>query len=167
MKSVLLQSNPLGLEHFSCEEKVQIKLLELLRELKAPLEAFIRILHWAAKSTASGRVIKVGCQSSCEKVVRNLYTRYNMTGMIPKQKQLYPPYSNRTVSVVYYNASEVFASLLSCPTLNKDANFFLDNQKDPVASPLSRASHVGDINTGRCYQKLHRALVKKKGVDII
>jgi hypothetical protein len=42
-----------------------------------------------------------------------------------------------------------------------------DNQKDPFAAPLSRASHVGDINTGRCYQKSHRALVKKKGVDII
>ncbi len=41
------------------------------------------------------------------------------------------------------------------------------DQKDPFAAPLSRASHVGDINTGRCYRKSHRALVKKKGVDII
>jgi hypothetical protein len=45
--------------------------------------------------------------------------------------------------------------------------FLFDNQKDPFAAPLSRTSHVGDINTGRCYQKSHRALVKKKGVDII
>jgi hypothetical protein len=39
-KLFLLQSNPLGLERFSREEKVQIELLELLRELKAPLKAF-------------------------------------------------------------------------------------------------------------------------------
>jgi hypothetical protein len=91
------------------------------------------------------------------KVVRNLYTRrYNMNGLIPNEKQLYLlPYSNRTVSV------------LLCPTPNKDANFLFDDQKDPFAAPLSRASHVGDINTGRCYRKSHRAVVKKKGVDII
>ncbi len=47
-KLFLLRSNPLGLERFSREEKVQIELLELLRELKAPLKAFSRILHWAA-----------------------------------------------------------------------------------------------------------------------
>jgi hypothetical protein len=39
-KLFLLRSNPLGLERFSREEKVQIELLELLRELKAPLKAF-------------------------------------------------------------------------------------------------------------------------------
>ena len=40
MNCFLLRSNPLGLERFSREEKVQIELLELLRELKAPLKAF-------------------------------------------------------------------------------------------------------------------------------
>jgi hypothetical protein len=42
-----------------------------------------------------------------------------------------------------------------------------DDQKDRFAAPLSRAYHVGDINTGRCYQKSHRALVNEKGVNII
>jgi hypothetical protein len=136
--------------------------LERLRELKAPLKAFSRILHWAAKSNASGYVFKVGCQPSCMKVIRNLYTRYNKNGLIPKEKQLYLNYSNRTVSVVYFNAGELFALLLLCPTLNKDANFLFHHQKDPFAAPLSRASQVGDINTGRCYRKSHRALVEKR-----
>ena len=92
-KLFLLRSNPLGLERFSREEKVQIELLELLGELKAPLKAFSRILHWAAKSNASGHVFKVGCQPSREEVERNLYIRYNMNGLIPKEKQLYLPYS--------------------------------------------------------------------------
>jgi hypothetical protein len=74
---------------------------------------------------------------------------------------------NRTVSVVYFNASELFALLLLCPTLNKDANFLFHHQKDPFAAPLSRASHVGDINICWCYRKSHSALVKKKGIDII
>jgi hypothetical protein len=51
-KLLKLQSNLLGLERFSREEKVQIELLQLqlLRDLKAPLKAFSVILNWAAKS---------------------------------------------------------------------------------------------------------------------
>jgi hypothetical protein len=89
-----------------------------------------------------------------------------MNGLIPKEKQLYLPYSQRTVSVVYFDASEVFTSLFSCPTLNKDECFLFD-RKNPFVAPSGRLSHVGDINTGRCYRKTYKALVKNKGVDII
>ena len=73
-----------------------------------------------------------------------------MNGLIPKEKQLYIPSSQRTVSVVYFDASEVFASLLSCPTLNQDENYLFDDANDPFVAPSGKASHVGDINTGRC-----------------
>ncbi len=162
----LLQSNPLGLERFSREEKVQIELLQLLKDLKTPLKAFSLILNWAAKSNERGHFFKVGCQHSREKVIKNLYQRYNMNGLIPKEKQLYLPYSKRTVSMVYFDASAVFASLLSCPTLNQDEYFLFHDQKDPFAEP-SKSADVGDINTGRCYRKTYDALVKKVGVDII
>ncbi|KAI2511195.1 hypothetical protein MHU86_3160 [Fragilaria crotonensis] len=162
-----LRSNPLGLERFSLEEKVQIELLQLLRDLKAPLKAFTLVLNWAAKSNASGHVFKEGCQPSREKVMRNLYERYNMNGLIPKEKQLYLPYSQRTVSVVYFDASEVFASLLSCPTLNQDEIFLFDSAKDPFVAPSGKASHVGDIKTGRGYRKTYKALVKDIGVNIL
>jgi hypothetical protein len=82
-----------------------------------------------------------------------MYTRYNLNGLIAKEKQLYLPYSNRTVSVVYFNASEVFALLLSCPTLNKDANFLFNDQKDPFAAPLSMQTFC---STTRRIRLLHR-----------
>jgi proteasome lid subunit RPN8/RPN11 len=34
-------------------------------------------------------------------------------------------------------------------------------------APSGRLSHVGDINTGRCYRKTYKALVKNKGVEDI
>jgi hypothetical protein len=71
------------------------------------------------------------------------------------------------VSVVYFDASEVFTLLLSCPTLNKDECFLFDEAKYPFEAPSGRLSHVGDINTGRCYRKTYKALVKNMGVDII
>ncbi len=68
--------------------------------------------------------------------------------------------------MIYFNASEVFASLLSCPTLNQDANYFFDKAKDPfVESRIS--TDVGDIHTGCCYRKTYKALIKKPGVDML
>ncbi len=90
-----------------------------------------------------------------------------MNGLIPKEKQLYLPYSQRTVSVVYFDASEVITSLLSCPTLNKYECLLFDDAKNPFVAPSGRLSHAGDISTGRCYRKTYKALVKNKGVDII
>jgi hypothetical protein len=162
-----LRSNPLGLDRFSCEEKVHIELLQVLKELKAPLKAFSRILNWAAKANDHGHVFQVDCQPSRRTVVQKLYCRYNMKGLIPKEKSLYLPYSRRVVPMIYFDAREVFASLLNCPLLNRDENYLFDSAaKDPFVGPTSSAT-IGDINTGRCYRKTYKALVKKQGVDMI
>jgi hypothetical protein len=89
-----------------------------------------------------------------------------MEGLIPKEKQLYLPYSKRIVSIVYHDAYQVFASLLSCPLLNRDKTFLFHAHKDPFVEP-SKSSDIGDINTGHCYRRTYKELVKKKGVEII
>ncbi len=68
--------------------------------------------------------------------------------------------------MIFFDASEVFASLLSCPTLNQDKKYFFDCTKDPFFAPQT-TSYVGDIHTGRCYRKTHEALIKKFGVDML
>ena len=132
-----LRSNPLGLDRFSGEEKVHIELLHLLKELKAPLKAFSGILNWAAKANSQGHIFHPDCQPSRRRVIHTLYCRYNMKGLIPKEKLFYLPYSRRLVSMIYYfNAREVFASLLSCPLLNHDENYLFDSpEKDPFIAP--------------------------------
>ena len=70
-----------------------------------------------------------------------------MKGLIPKEKLLYLSYTKRTVSMIYFDASQVFASLLSCPFLNCDENFLFHEHKDPFVAP-SRSGDIGDINTG-------------------
>jgi hypothetical protein len=90
-----------------------------------------------------------------------------MKGMIPKEKLLYLPHSQRVVLMIYVDAWEVFAFLLSCPLLNCDENFLFDSPaKDPFVAP-TKSSRIGDINTGSCYRKTYKALVKKKDVDMI
>jgi hypothetical protein len=74
-----LQSMPLGLNRFSCKEKVHIEVLQVLKELKAPLKAFSCILNWAAKANNHGNVFQVDCQPSCwNKVIHKLFCRYNI-----------------------------------------------------------------------------------------
>lgn len=48
---VTLHSNPLYLARFSQQETFHITLLQLLKEIKAPLTAFTSILKWAAKAS--------------------------------------------------------------------------------------------------------------------
>ncbi len=158
-KLLLLRASPLDLDKFSQEENVRIQLLQCLNELRAPLNAFTAVLNWAAKANDCGYFFKVGVQPSREKMIQKLYARYDMKGLIPKEKQLYLPYSKRTVSMVYFDASEVFASLLSCPTLNKDELYMFHDKQDPFAK-LCVASDLGDVNTGRCYLKTYD---KKEG----
>ena len=162
-----LRSNPLELARFSQEEQVYISLLQLLKEIKAPLNAFTRILNWAAKSNEDGHQFQLDGMPTREKIIQNLYVRYNMKGLIPKEELLYLPYTKRIVSMIYFDAREVFASLLSCPTINQDENFLFHGREGaPFAEPL-RSSNLGDIDTGRCYRKTHEALVRNPGVDMI
>ncbi len=159
--------NPLGLDRFSGEEKVQIELLHLLNELKAPLKAFSGILNWAAKANGQGHIFHPDFQPSRCRVVHNLYCWYNMKGLIPKEKLFYLLYSRRIVPMIFFDAREVFASLLSCPLLNCDENYLFDlPEKDPFIGP-PKSSIIGDIDAGQCYQKTHKALVKNLDVDMI
>ena len=68
--------------------------------------------------------------------------------------------------MIFFDASEVFASLLSCPTLNQDKNYFFDCTKDPFVAPQT-TSYVGDIHPGCCYRMTYEALIKKFGVDML
>jgi hypothetical protein len=124
--------------------------------LNAPLTAFSQILKWAAQANDSAHVFRVDSQPFRKNVVQKLFCRYNMKGLLPKEKLLY---SKRTVSMIYFDASQVFASLLSCPLLNRDENFLFHEDKDPFVAP-SKAGDIGDINTGECYRKAYEALVK-------
>jgi hypothetical protein len=67
--------------------------------------------------------------------------------------------------MVYFDASQVFASLLSCPLLNCDEIFFHEH-RDPFVV-TSRSGDIGNINNGRCYLETHKVLVKNSGVDMI
>ena len=99
-----------------------------------------------------------------QKMIKNLFERYkNMNGGLrPKELSLYLPYSKRVVSVVvYFDARrDVFASLLSFPTPNKDENFFLfqHGKEDATFSEPSKSPDLGEIDSGLCYRRSYEHL---------
>ena len=69
--------------------------------------------------------------------------------------------------MVYFDARGVFASLLSCPMLNRDENYLFDSPEKNPFIPPTKSPIIGDINTGRCYRKTFKALVKNPEIDMI
>ncbi|KAI2503114.1 hypothetical protein MHU86_11305 [Fragilaria crotonensis] len=83
LKLFKLRANPLGLARFSREERVQIELLQLLRDLKCPLKAFTLVLKWAAKSNGSGHSFREGFQPTRENGPDDSRTLHTEAGTKP------------------------------------------------------------------------------------
>jgi len=158
--------NPLNLSLYTKEQEVHVKLLQLLQTMKAPLSAFSSILKWASSANELGHNFCVNNPPSREKVLKDLFHRFNMQGLRPREKSLYLPFTKRYVSIIYFDVREVLASLLMCPTLNQDCNFLFSDDDDPFAGPPD-TNILGDINTGQCYRKTYEKYVKNPQLDMI
>ena len=69
--------------------------------------------------------------------------------------------------MVYFDARQVFASLLSCRSLNEDEHFLFHEHGDPFAAPDPRTSVIGDINSDRCYRETYKKLVRNPQSDMV
>ena len=155
----------IGLETLSLQEKLQVDLLRTLMRLKAPIKTFKEVLDWAKRANDAGFHFSAE-HPSRERLLSNLKERHQMHTLKPKQKLLKLPHSQKTVNMVYFDAKSVFASLLTCPILNRDENF-LFHGNSPFAPPPDVISHIGDINTSRGYLDSYHRLVKNPAEDIL
>jgi hypothetical protein len=155
--------NGLNLATFSLEEEVQVDLLETLKRLRCPMIAYDELMKWAVRSCSRGHTFRDIPISSRKTVVDKLCDRVDFEGLTPILKQLYLPYSNCYVDVVYFSAHAVFNSFLTCVDLNRDENYIFHDPDNPNVNPFARpfGSVLGDINTGKSYLKTYDSLIKK------
>ena len=133
-------------DSYTTNEKVQVDLLRVLKELKAPLKTFKEVLDWASRAASTGYNF-TRAQPTRATVLNSIYQRQNMKHLLPQTKKLQLPHSKKTIDVIYFDAKAVFASMLSCPVLNKDENFMFHNN-DPFFPPP-------DLNTSLGYKATH------------
>ena len=82
------------------------------------------------------------------------------------QKLLKLPHSQKAVNMVYFEAKSVFASMLTCPMLNRDENF-LFHGSSPFSPPPEVIPYVGDINTSRGYIDSYKLLNADPSKDVL
>ena len=164
------QCDDLGIGRLSSEEKLHLDLLHILKSHRLPLNIFSPTLKFALKVNASGVALS-DVVPSRKSVISKLFDHYSMHSLAPRQKQCFLPIAKRHVNMVYFDASAVFASLLSCPVLNQDHKYMSPNGMSPFAVGVPTDScgrnYVGEINTGRIYRATYAELVKDPDRDML
>jgi hypothetical protein len=112
-------------------DRTHIELLHLLKSTGcSPKYMFNQIMQWAHKATIlHNHDFRIFPQTR-QKVVNDLYRKFDMKGLEPKEMDFCMPGSGETVKIIYHNIHEVIYSLLQDKDLMQPANLLFDGD-DP------------------------------------
>ena len=145
------------------EPEVQaVKLLDIMRRKKAPMDSYGEIMLWHYRSTGELEEEETLKDSndyiSRKKLIERLKIRYNMKNKFPISKPLVLPFSKAKVDLVCHDAWGCVESLLTDPRLTDDDFWFFDD--DPRAPPPENRPFFADLQTGRAYREAARQYKK-------
>ena len=150
-----LQANPTVLDNgsqshilippitcYTLDDIAHLNLMNLCKELRAPLYAFDSILDWAQNAKASGYRFPTDAPSR-KTFLDGLYKRFNMTNIKPKETivALFP---NKSAKVVTFSFIDMVQSLLDDSSLTIPSNLI-----DPSAIS---DDDISDIHTGSWFK---------------
>ena len=119
------------------EEITSIRLMDILRQKKAPLNAHQEVLEWHLKD--KGRIREHESLKDAPEyktrstLMKKLIPRYNLEAMMPKIKRVRLPSSKAVVKIPYRDAKDCIVSLLTDPRF--DPKDYLFTNKNPFAPP--------------------------------
>ena len=147
----------------SKEEITSIRLMDILRQKKAPLNAHQEVLEWHLKDKGWIREhesLKDAPEYKTRStLMKKLIPRYNLEAMMPKIKRVRLPSSKAVVKIPYRDAKDCIVSLLTDPRF--DPKDYLFTNKNPFAPPPDQVQYLEDLNTGAAYLKTYKDLIKK------
>ena len=144
-------------------EITSIKLLDILKRKKSPLNSFEDVLEWHLKE--KGHLLEDESLNDTrayirrETLMKRLLKRYNLEPMLPKLKQVKLPHSKAVVTIPYRDAADCIASLLTDPRVRDKDYLFFNN--DPLSKPPENVAHLNDLNTGEAYLKSYEKWITK------
>ena len=156
---------------FTRAEEAGIKLMEVLRQKKAPINAYSGIMDWHLHENGAilehqtlkdaGREHFIGRKT----LLSRLAKRYNQEGKGPVEKIVRLPSSKEVVKIPVFDAEDKIVELLTNPRLEpKDFDFFDD---DPLAPPPDDLDYIGNINTGKGFKDTYDALIEKERQNLL
>ena len=141
----------------SVSETVELELLDLCREIGAPLNAYDKIMKWAGKANATGHKFTLSprCRST---VVDGLFDRLNLHGIKPKTTNVQLE-GGQSATVTHFDFKEMVMSLLNSRELMQEENLVLPPGN--ICGTFPPNTPLGEINTGSWFWNAHQKLHKK------
>ena len=138
-----------------------IKLLDILRRKKAPLDSYDDLQRWHLEEI--GALYPDEGLGQCPDYLSRkvllpfLMKRYNMSDKMPFEKEVVLPHSNARIKVICFDARNCVEQLLTDPRLGDDDFSFYDN--NPLAAPPQSRSTIGGLTTGDAYRNAYASYV--------
>ena len=145
------------------EETCSIKLMDVLRQKKAPLNAYASVLEWHLRESGHLREHETlkDTDAYCHRstLMKQMLKRYNCEQLVPTVSKVKLPYSKAVVSVPIRQAQDCIVSLLTDPRAkDEDYLFWFD---DPLAAPPPTVTWLADLNTGDAYLETYKKRITK------
>jgi hypothetical protein len=154
---------------FSDDEVAAIRLLQLLRQKNAPLNAYDSVMAWHLKQ--SGKVLEHEAARQSphfigrKTMLKRLSKRYNMEDKFPFRKTIKLPVSGAVVKITCHDAGAAVQRLLTDPRNKPEDYLFFGD--DPRAPPPESLDHIADLNTGSAYLDTHHQLITQDGEQLM
>jgi hypothetical protein len=141
-----------------------IRLMDILRRKKAPMNTYKNVFEWHLKEKGILRADESAKAAGKhyigrDTLLKKLATRYNMTDRAPFVRTIRLPHSKEVVKIPCHRAEDAVERLLTDPRiLPEDYCWFKD---DPLAPPpKEELDYLADIKTGAAYRETHKVLIK-------
>ena len=146
----------------SQDEVRSIKLLHLLKEKNAPMNAYEATTLWHLKQANLLReheaLSDFPGHIGRKTIMKTLIRRYNFENKMPFQKTIRLPSSGTVARITCHNAKATLQRLLTDPRIRAEDYLFFGG--DPMAFPPEDRETIADLNTGDAFFHTYHALVK-------
>ncbi len=153
---------------YTTPDKLNIELLKLLRDIKAPLYAFDKIMTLFSDAANNGHTVTPDFPKRAT-VMKTLFKRFGLNSLQPTVKTIPSPETPKAgvppkrYTIVLHEFIAMLYSLLNHPSVMNDKTMLFPNPDDPLAEPLSEPEYLGDFETGRCYYVAYTTLCTARG----
>ena len=150
---------------FTEHEKEIIRLLHLLKDKNAPLNAFEPVMLWhliAAKKLHPHQTLRDYVHYKGRKaIIEKLARRYNYENKLPYRQTFRLPVSGATVSLTLHNTKATIQRLLTNPRIKGMDYCFWD--QNPFQRAPENLDYVSDLHTGAAFFETQAFLCRKEG----
>ncbi len=153
---------------YTSQDKLNINLLKTLRDIKAPLDAYAKIMSLFAAAASKGHIVKPDFPK-CASYMKTIFKRFGLNSLGPTVKIIPSPEPPKVgvppkrYTIVLHEFIAMLYSILNHPSVTNDDNLLFPNPNDPLDAPLPAPEFLADFETGRCYYVAYTTLCTARG----